>query len=115
KKREASVDLNRGAAHGARHLRQARDDGAGDGVETLRTCAIFAERRHRLASVPTDANARIDFNFAKYRHAVSQRGFRSFTVAKDVQRLAAVRASERAHILDTPSTSTFTCRNISID
>src|ERR1700704_2247633 len=74
KKRKSSIDLNRGAASGPGHFRKARDDGACDIVKTLRACSVFAERRHRLAGVPTDANARIDFHFAKHRHTISDRG-----------------------------------------
>src|SRR5260370_9634682 len=100
KKREASIDLNRGAAGSAGHFREARDYSARDIVETLRARGVFAERRHRLASVPTDANARIDFHFAKDRHTVGQRRFRPFPVANAIQRLAAMRARKRAHVLD---------------
>src|SRR5713101_1487678 len=100
KKREASIDLDRWAAGAPSNFRQARDYGARDIVETLRTCGVFAESRHRLAGIATDANARIDFNFAKDGHAVGQRGFRAFAVAKDVQRLAAVGASYFVHVPD---------------
>src|ERR1700682_4628832 len=89
KKRKSSIDLNRGAASGPGHFRQSRDYSARDVIETLCACGVFAESRHRLAGVPSDSNARIDFHFAKHRNAVSQRGFRPFAVAKDVQRLAA--------------------------
>src|SRR5260370_5610152 len=92
KKRKSSIDLDRGSASRAGNFRQARDDSARNIVETLRACAFLAERRHRLAGVPPNSNARIDFNFAKNRHTVSNRGFRSLTVAENVHRLAAVRA-----------------------
>src|SRR5260370_318747 len=92
KKRKSSIDLDRGSASRARNFRQARDDSARNIVETLRACASLAKRRHRLAGVPPNANARIDLHLAKNRHAISDRGFRSFTVAEDVNRLATVRA-----------------------
>src|SRR6266404_681765 len=97
RKREASIDLNRWAASGAGHFHKTRDDSARDVVETLRACGVFAESRHRLAGVPPDTNARIDFNLAKHGHAVSQRGFRAFTMSKNVHRLAAVRAGKCAY------------------
>src|SRR2546422_11488235 len=81
KKREASIDLNRWTASGPGNFRQSRDDRACDAVKTLCAGAVFAERRHRLAGVSTDADARIDFHFAKHRNTISDRRFRAFAVA----------------------------------
>src|SRR5712691_8518221 len=78
KKRKSSIDLDRGAACRARNLRQTRDDSPRDAVETLRTRALFSQRRHRLAGVPADSNARIDFHFAQHRHTISDRRLRAF-------------------------------------
>src|SRR2546427_10514850 len=82
KKRKVSIDLNRRAASGPRHFRQARGNSARDIVQTLSTSALFAERRHGLPGVATDSNARINFNLAEHRHAISDRGLRALAVAK---------------------------------
>src|SRR5260370_33947555 len=100
KKLETSVDLNGRAADGAGDFGEAIGDGARDIVKTLRAGAMFAERGHGFAGVAANANARIDFNFAEHGYAIGDGGFRSFAVAKNVHRLAAVRAGERAHVFD---------------
>src|SRR6266446_2171416 len=99
RKREASVDLNRGTS-GCAHFSEAIHNSTRHGVQTFRASALFAKRGNRLAGIAADSNARINFNFAQHGHTVSQRGFRAFAVAKNINRLAAVRARERAHVLD---------------
>src|SRR2546428_8104552 len=96
KKRKVSIDLNRWAASRASNFLQSRHYRPRDTVETLRARALFAQRRHRLAGISADANARIDFHFAQHRDAISDRGLRALAVAKNVHRLAAVRARKRA-------------------
>src|SRR6266849_7964376 len=93
KKREASVDLNRGTG-GCAHFSEAIHDSTRQGVQTLRTRSLFAERGNRLAGIAADSNPRINFNFAQHGHTVSQRGCRAFAVAKNINRLAAGRARE---------------------
>src|SRR5713101_1454477 len=100
KKRRSSIDLNRGSASRACNFRQARDDRPRKIVETPRTRPVFTERRHRLAGIPADSNARINLNFAEYGHAIGDGGLRSFAVSENVNRFAAVRASKRAHVFD---------------
>src|SRR5216683_6353906 len=102
KKLETSVDLDGRAADGAGDFGEARSDGARNAVKILRAGSVFAERRHGLAGIATHADARIDFNFAEHGHAIGKRGFRAFAVAEDVNRLAAVRAREAAHVLHHP-------------
>src|SRR6266404_5717115 len=99
KKREASVDLNRGAG-GCADFSEAIHDSTRQGVQTFRASALFAECGDGFAGIAADSNARIDFNFAQHRHAVSKRGLRAFAVAENINRLAAVRTRERAHVLD---------------
>src|SRR6266700_5642866 len=100
KKLETSVDLNGRAADGAGDFGEARSDGARDAVKALCAGSVFAERGHGLAGVAANANARIDFNFAEHGYAISDGGFRAFTVAKNVHRLPAMRARKRAHVFD---------------
>src|SRR5713101_5391996 len=102
KKLETSVDLNGRAADGAGDFGEARSDGAREAVKALCAGSVFAERGHGLAGVAANANARIDFNFAENGYAIGDGGFRAFAVAEDVNRLAAVRAREAAHVLHHP-------------
>src|SRR5712664_3871491 len=85
KKREASVDLNRGAG-GCAHFNEAIHDSTRDGVQTLRASALLAKRSNRFAGIAADSNPRINFNFAQHGHTVSQRGLRAFAVAKNINR-----------------------------
>src|SRR6266478_1655335 len=100
KKLETSVDLNGRAADGAGDFGEAVGHGARDAVKALRAGTAFAECGHGFAGVAANADARIDFNFAEHGDAIGKRGFRAFTVAKNVHGLAAMRASKRAHVFD---------------
>src|SRR6266446_6448997 len=99
KKREASVDLNRGTG-GCAHFNEAIHHSTRQGVQTFRARALFAESSNRLSGIAANSNPRINFNFAEHRHTVSQRGLSAFAVAKNINRLATVRARKRAHVLD---------------
>ncbi len=60
----------------------------------------FAEAGYGFAGVAADADAGIDFDFAEDGNAVADGGFGAFAVAENIYGLAAVRARERAHVLD---------------
>src|SRR5258708_31143185 len=94
----ALVDLNGRPGGGGGDFVEASADGAGDVEHAFCADGVFAEERDGLAGVAADADARIDFDFAEDGDAVGLRGFRAFAVAEDVDRLAAVRAGEGAHI-----------------
>src|SRR5215471_1473718 len=94
------VDLN-GWAQGRRtEFVEAGRNGAGHGVEAPGGGCVFAERRHGFAGVAADTDARIDFNLPENRHAIGAGGSRAFAVAKNVDGLAAMRASERGHVFN---------------
>src|SRR5579859_2059141 len=95
-----SVDLDGGTLGGGGDLGEAGSDGAGEGVEALRSGSGFAEGSDGFAGVPADADARIDFDFAEDGNAVGDGGFCAFAVAENIDGLVAMRASEGAHVLD---------------
>ncbi len=88
------------ALGGRAEFGEPRCEGVRQGVEAARGSGVFALRCDGLAGIATDADARIDFDFAEDGHAVSDRGFRAFAVAEDVDGLVAVRADEGAHVFD---------------
>src|SRR6202521_2956114 len=100
KKRKASVDLDGGAGGGGAEFGEARDDCASDIVEAFSAGSVFAERSYGLPGVAADADDGIDFDFAEDGDAGAQGGFCAFAVAENIERLAAVRAGEGAHVFD---------------
>src|SRR5579859_5378135 len=95
-----SVDLDGWTLGGGGDLGEAGSDGAGEGVEALRSGSGFAEGSDGFAGVPADADARIDFDFAEDGNAVGDGGFGAFAVAENVDGLVAMRAAEGAHVFD---------------
>src|SRR2546430_1292777 len=98
-KKGSLVDLDRRAAGSAGDFGEAMSDGARDSIQALCARASFTKGRDRLAGIAANADARINFNFAKHGHAIGDGGFRAFAVAENVDGLAALRASQRAHVL----------------
>jgi len=113
KKREASIDLDAGPP-------VVRPLPPGVRRRPARRCRDSSHlRRFRLEPQPAcrcphrcECADRFPLRQARARRKPAR--FSPFTMAKNVQRLAAVRAGKRAHVFDHAENFTFTWRNISM-
>src|ERR1700730_5259909 len=98
KKSRLLIDLHRRAHRRSTDFREPRGHCSRHAKKALGPRAIFAERCHGLAGIAANTNARVNLNFAQHGHAILLGGLRALAVAKNIYRLATMRARKRAHI-----------------
>src|SRR6516162_1368129 len=94
----ASVDLDFWSAPSCGHFLEPCGDRFRYAIQALCRWRRLTLRGYRLPAVATETNARVDLDLPEHGYAVLHRGLGAFTVAEDVHGLAAVWASECAHI-----------------